>query len=108
MTAIKFVLLLAGFSVAAPIKAAPDDVTINLAEAPVTDILKTYELVSGKKVAAPGDVTAERKLVSVKLRKKSKDEALTIIKEALEKQARIEIVHAADGSLSARKMIPAK
>jgi hypothetical protein len=77
-------------------------------DAPVTDILKAYELISGKKVAAPVEVTAERKLVSVKFQKNSKEEALTTIEEALVKQARIEIVRAADGALSAKKLIAAK
>jgi precorrin-3B methylase len=102
-----FVLL---FTAIGPVvvRAASGDVSAAFADASVSDVLKGYEMIAEKKIAVADEVRAVTVFVTVRVEKKSKEEAWRIIEEALAKQAGVEIVHAPDGALSARMIPPRK
>lgn len=98
-------LLAAGLKLGA---AASNDVSAVIFNEPVFQVLKVYEAFSGKKFAGSNEAKAMKLPVTVKIKKKTKEEALRILEDALASQASIEIVHQQDGSFSARTITPRK
>ena len=101
-------ILILFMSISGVIYAASNDVSAVMSDMPVSSFLDLYEAWSGKKVVAPKEIRTMRGALSVKIEKRSKEEALRILEDTLLQQAGIQIVHAPDGTISARKVAPTK
>ena len=104
-----FVFALASLT-SSPIRvyAAPGDVTVIMADMPISTVLEIYGLHAGAKVIASDEVKAMKVRVSINIRRRPKEEALKLIDEALAKQAGVEILREQDGSYSARRIVAKK
>ena len=89
--------------------AAAGDVSLMIiSDLPVSAVIGFYEKLLGAKVTVSDELKALKVNISVKIEKKSKDEALKLLDDALAKQAGVEIVRETDGSYSARRLVAKK
>jgi hypothetical protein len=98
-------LLVVGLAIATPVaRASSDDVTLVIGGASVSDLLKIYASLSGRKMIIPPEISALKDPVHLARTVGPVPTALRAIESALLQQVSVKVEHLADGSDSARKI----
>jgi hypothetical protein len=98
-------LLVVGLAVATPVaRASSDDVRLVIGEASVSDLLKIYASLSGRKMVIPPELSEIKDQVHLARTVGPVPIALRAIENALLQQVSVKVEHLADGSDSAREI----